>query len=335
MSANVESMMYRKQSQADVPWHKLGTPVANLATAEECIIKARLDWEVAKRPIYVDGTNEGEVDQVPDYWATVRTDRNQVLGVVGNQFTPLQNREAFGFFDAIVGEGAAIYETAGSLAEGRKIWLLAKLPGEIKVVGDDITDKYLLLANGHDGMFNLTIGFTPIRVVCQNTLNAALNGQGQFIRMRHTINVAQAVQAAGKIMRQGVDFFKGAEEQFQVFAKTPITDKQADQFFRAVYDRPVMESAEKQGRRWSGLNELGALFQGGMGTKLPGVRGTLWGAYNAVTEYEDHRRKVRDTTDRLDRNWFGDGARTKLRAFNFGTEIVERGLSALAGATNN
>ena len=167
MSANINSMFY----YGATPWHGLGTPVDQVATSDEAITAAGLDWEV--------GMEEMETESglsVFTHKATVRQDTRQVLGVVGRRYEVLQNRDAFSFFDSVVGEKLAMYHTAGSLGQGEKVWILAKLPGEIVVGKDDVTDKYLLLLNSHDMSWRVRMFFTPIRVVCQNTAQAAIRG---------------------------------------------------------------------------------------------------------------------------------------------------------------
>src|SRR2546422_2290614 len=163
-------MMYNANNGR--PWHEKGVAVNGLATAAKCIKAAGLDWGVAKVPIRSD--DPGALP-IPDKMVTVRTDLalddpRRILGVVGAEYEPLQNWEAFGFFDGIVGRAAAIYETAGVIDDGRRIWLLAKLPKRIEVVKGDRVEPYVLLANGHDGTLMVHIKFTPWRVVCQNTL---------------------------------------------------------------------------------------------------------------------------------------------------------------------
>jgi phage/plasmid-like protein (TIGR03299 family) len=167
----------------EVPWHGLGTKLEGPATAQEAISAAKLDWPVIKIPLYAGGDGERK-HRVPDRFAIVPAHRwgredCPAFGIVGNDYTPLQNHEAFDFFDSIVGEKAAIYHTAGALGDGERIWILARLPTDIHVAGDAV-NKYLLLSNTHDGNNSVQAKFTPIRVVCENTLTMAWDAAQRY-----------------------------------------------------------------------------------------------------------------------------------------------------------
>ena len=153
-------------------WQEVGVKLPKLMTSSEAMEHAGLDYKVEKRPLYTLG-ERNRLIPVEHSFATVRTDTSLPLGIVGDRYTVLQNTSAFEFFDTLVGKGEAIYETAGVLGRGERIWLLAKLPGYIKI-RKDIINKYLLLTNTHDGSSTVIACMTPIRVVCQNTLNVAL-----------------------------------------------------------------------------------------------------------------------------------------------------------------
>ncbi len=193
------SMMY----VGEEPWHGLGTKLESPASAAEAIEAAKLDWEVTKVPLYAASGRRRVA--LKNRFAVVRKDlldkkQCKALGIVGSQYTPLQNREAFSFFDPIVGEKAAVYHTAGVLGNGERIWILAKLPEDIRVTDDDITNKFLLLSNSHDGTSAVQVKFTPIRVVCQNTLTQALK-RGPTVWVAHTQNIHERLREAAEIFR--------------------------------------------------------------------------------------------------------------------------------------
>lgn len=144
-------MMY----YGELPWHGLGTAVDHVATSHEALEAAHLHWQVEKVPLFVH--DDGVAAQLPNDVAIRRQDTKEILGVVGEGFRPIQNREAFGILDALVGEHAAMFHTAGALGRGEKVWALVKLPGELVIAPQDTLDNYLLLANGHTGTLALTM----------------------------------------------------------------------------------------------------------------------------------------------------------------------------------
>lgn len=164
MAANVESMFYVRET----PWHGLGVRVNEAPASKEALTAAGLDWNVVQEPIYTE-TEE----LINGYKANVRDSDRRVLGVVSDRYKVIQNTEAFAFTDTLLGEGVR-YETAGSLQGGRKVWLLAHMPHEYIISGERIS-PYLLFSNTHDGSGAVKIALTPIRVVCNNTLNLALS----------------------------------------------------------------------------------------------------------------------------------------------------------------
>jgi len=322
------SMMYVGKE----PWHGLGTKLDRPATAEEAIRTANLDWEVEKQPLFAIGVNSmgtGSVAlSIPDKFAVVRRDkwgqRNcPVLGIVGAEYTPLQNWEAFSFFDAIVGQRGAIYHTAGALGEGERVWILAKLPSDIRVVGDDIANKFLLLSSSHDGNSSVQIKFTPIRVVCQNTLTMALS-QGPTIRVAHTKDLHQRLQEAEKVLGLIHNRFDQIEKSFQGMAKVKMNEERVSEYLNLVLPNPRSPEDEKGKRRAE--QDRAAVedyYINGRGNQMKGVSETLWAAYNGVTEYIDHRQRKQTRDRRLNSIWFGDGYLIKARAFKVAEEKIK------------
>jgi phage/plasmid-like protein (TIGR03299 family) len=307
----------------EAPWHGLGRQLDAPATAQEAITAAGLDYEVQLTPI---ATYDGLT--VEGRRAVVRYDKQEVLGVVSDRYVPVQNRQAFGFLDAVVADGNLRYHTAGALGKGEKIFLLAKLPESIRVKNsDDFVDKYLLLSNAHDGSAALRVFFTPIRVVCQNTLSMAeRRGRGQGASIMHKGNLEAKILEAQQILGLARRFFDDAAAVIDHLASHSPTSAQLAAYFGKLYPDP--EEGKENTRAVNTRFNLQRLFEEGVGHDQPGVKGTTWAAYNAVTEYVDHFRTARGRDDcdrtsrRLDSIWFGSGAQLKAKAWDLAAEMA-------------
>jgi phage/plasmid-like protein (TIGR03299 family) len=300
----------------EAPWHKLGTKLENPATAAEAIEAAGLNYNVELVPLF---TQAGI--PVPRRQGVIRSDTQQILGTVGGGYTSIQNADAFNFLDAVVADAGIRYHTAGALGKGERIWMLAKLPGHIRVNGtEDTIDKFLLLHNSHDGSSCLRVHFTPVRVVCQNTLAIAeRNGRGQGISIMHKGNLETKVREAQKVLGLANKFYDDLQPRIDLLAGYYPTLDRLQQFFNTLYPDPI------DGNKTRAENvraELFRLFDEGIGQNIPGIRHSAWAALHAVTEYVDHRRTTRGqseldrTSKRLQSLWFGSGARLKQRAWD-------------------
>jgi phage/plasmid-like protein (TIGR03299 family) len=308
------SMFYTGQT----PWHGLGTKLDCPATAEEAIAAANLAWDVRKVPLHAvaDGISrelKGHFAIVPGHkW---KEPTCPIFGTVGSGYTPLQNRDAFRFFDPIVGEGAAIYHTAGALGQGERVWLLAKLPGEIRVADDDISEKYLLLSNSHDGKSSIQLRFTPIRVVCANTLGQALRGRGTTLRVAHTRDLKHRLDDARRNLGIINARYAAIEDTFKAMVRVKLDSARLAAYMTLVFPDPADPEDERALERVSKDRQRAAfLFENGKGNKLRAVAGTLWAAYNGVAEMVDHGPTKRDGGRQLEYIWFGGGAGVKVRA---------------------
>lgn len=188
------------------------------------------DSSTGKRFCVNDAANEDTETKTPEievsnYYATMRTDTEQVLGVVGKYYEVVQNADAFRFFDAIVGGDGILYETEAALGKGERIFITAKLPGYIKVGSDDVIEKYLFLSTSHDGFGSITAAFTPIRIVCNNTLNAALRNCSNSIKIRHTQNAKEHLEEAYKLMGITNRLSTELESIFKKWSKVHIREK--------------------------------------------------------------------------------------------------------------
>ncbi|MEO7675063.1 MAG: DUF932 domain-containing protein, partial [Pyrinomonadaceae bacterium] len=299
--------------------------------SSDAIKAANLNWKVTKLPLY--GTNGILGVPVKGKYAVVREDKigkqdASVFGIVGEGYTPLQNEEAFTFFDTLVAEkNAAIYHTAGALGNGERIWILAKLPSNIIVRGDDIVNKYLLLSNNHNGKAGVQIKFTPIRVVCNNTLTAAL-AYGTTLSIPHYRDVHARLQQAERMLGIINFRFGEIEESFKQMARVQMNEYRVDKYLNEVFPDPLDPSKGVNLKKAADNRSLAKhLFAEGKGNKMPGVAGTLWAAYNGVTELIDHRlsgfsKRTDNTNDsrRLNSIWFGQGSAVKSRAFTVAME---------------
>jgi phage/plasmid-like protein (TIGR03299 family) len=307
MPAAVETMMYAKE----VPWHKLGTYIGEEPlNATEAIVAAGLDWDVEKRPLYVPTGIGGDpadgVVEATGHWGVTRVSDDKVLGVVQGRYQIIQNKEAFAFMDSLTSSELK-YETAGALKGGRKIWLLAEMPERIEPIRGDVTIPYLLLSNGHDGRTILNILPTTTRVVCQNTLNLALGNMRNGVSIRHTGSMHDKLEEAQRVLgfaRREVDAMAIVAA---ALAQKNVGVPEWEAFLDVMAPLPLKAGANPA-RANTVRESLTALFESGAGTDIPGVRGSGWGALQAVTDYTSHFRTTRGGREaRLESVWYGSG----------------------------
>lgn len=214
MSANVETMFFVGREK---PWHSLGTSVENAPTSEDAIRYAGLDWNVEQQPLFL-----GNGNKIPDNFANVRSSDGKFLGVVGNRYQIVQNTDAFAFTDALLGEGVK-YETAGSLKDGKVIWLLARMPETIQILGDEVA-PYLVFTNTHDGSGAVRVTMTNVRVVCNNTLNMALKGAKRVWSARHTGSITSKLDDAMETLQFAHNYIEAQKETFEQLHKVKLSD---------------------------------------------------------------------------------------------------------------
>jgi len=316
MPAEVESMMYVGKT----PWHGIGVALENPPTEAETIMAAGLNWRVEKRALFTpkkaSGGIDGDMTSVPGWSAVVRKDNRRVLGVVGRTWQPLQNRDAFTFFDPFIEAKIADFHTAGSLKDGQYVWVLAKLRADpMTVVRGDPVEQYLLLSNSHDGKAAINVRFTPVRVVCWNTLSMATGDDASpFLRIRHAGNLKQTMQRVQEVVNITNRNFEMTLQQYRFLASRQVQN--IEKFVLDVLQVP--DDVEKPPRA---LNNIVQLFDAGRGQDNAAVRGTWWAAYNGVTEWVDHQRGREGT--RLHAAWYGEGRRIKQRALAVATELAQ------------
>jgi len=311
MSHEIDTMMY----VGATPWHGLGKYVGDEPVTTEIAYKmAGLDWTVEKHKVFTQPCplwSEPEIE-IPNYRAVVRSDNKAVLGLVGKDYHPFQNLDMAQFADDLVQDGSMRIHTAGSLREGAKVWMLGKV-GTTEIVPEDKVDHYLFLYNGHDGKTALRCLFTTVRVVCANTARAALgNAKGEGISIRHTKNMVLRVDEARRVLSIGQQAFQESDDFMKTLAETPMTTSDWIDFCLTIFPSPVVDedgefSKRAMTRADNNRRTLTSLYHDGRGARIPGVQGTAWGAYNAVTEYAGYHRQTRGN-QRFESLMMGSGA---------------------------
>lgn len=315
----------------DIPWHGLGTALPQNATADEALDAAGLRWTVGTEPIH---RPDGIV--IPDWKSTVRQDTGDILGVVKKGYHPIQNEQIARLTEAILEEGGAIFNTAGAIKGGRVVWFQAELPSTIEVVDGDVLKKYLTLMGGHDGTRAVVGRVGSGRVVCNNTLDAFFGLPHKKLGYRapgnlyvkHTVNAKVHLDEARRILGLAEKFYEAQGKYFRAMSAKQLSKLEFDGYINAILPVPVgADVAEESTERAKTIQErLAFLFEEGRGNSLPGVKGTLWAAFNAVTEYVDH---VRPLTEKgllrkggFEAAVFGSGQAIRQKAFDVAADLV-------------
>ena len=268
-------------------WHGLGQVLAQkFLTSKECIEHANLGYTVEKTPAY--SLINGKFVSIPNTFNTFRSDTNTPFsGTVGKGYTVVQNTEAFTFFDNIVGQDLAIYETAGVLGVGESIFLTAKLPDYCTIKGEKI-EYFIILKMSHDGKGPIKAMITPIRVVCQNTLNMAIENAVNCLNIRHTISAPERLKQAHKLMGITNEYKEAFTNMAEKLMKVKISDKMFKDIIVDLFPSGAKERSENT-RIKNILNDVENSYYTGVGQS--GIIGNGWGVYNGVGHYFDHIKK--------------------------------------------
>ncbi len=347
MSANINfnksTEKYSFYSKKDVAWHGLGQVVQEAKTSTEVIELAQLNWKVEKLPIYckypLDSNilDENGVKQrgkiVPNLKATVRMDTGEPLGSCSDRYEVLNNIDAFNFIDNIVGQKLAIYETAGALGKGETVFVTAKLPSYIKPTNNDkdIIEKYILFTTSHDGSSAVRAMFTPIRVVCNNTLNMALSNNCGRVNMRHTKNLQDKIKNAMQIMKLYEDYEAKLIYDLATMSKFNITEKQTDIILANTFltseqlgifnmNNGILLSRDLPQKKLNQLIYVKDYIESGPGQEYS--KGTAYWLYNGITSYFNNGKEYNDKEDRF--LSLSDGNEYKLaqKAYSFINNLI-------------
>lgn len=343
MVAAVESMAF----VGATPWHKLGNEVLDEASwydVDAFIGKAGLDWEAEKRQLKrdrkvfaADRSSFTWETVLANSWEVVRsTDESVLADSVGARYTILQNREAFKWFQPWLDAKEAALHTAGALFSGQRIWILAKLNRDpMEVAAGDIVEKYVLLSHSHDGSLAIRVGFTPIRVVCNNTLSMAhSDSASKLIRLKHSKNVHANLENLRDVMNLVNQEFEATAEQYRLLVNKQINQNDLRKYVKKLFDvtgddnviwtatARTKEMKEIVSERMKGImDDVINLCEAGKGNNLPSVKGTYWSAYNGVTEYLSYV-NGRNEDNRLNSLWFGQNANLNKLALLTAVEMA-------------
>ena len=288
MPANVETMLYVREK----PWHGLGTMVTEAPTSADALKFAGLDWNVRQEPVF---NSRGGI--ITGYKANVRDTDNSVLGVVGDRYKVVQNADAFEFTDDLIG-GDVRYETAGSLRGGKQIWLLAKMP-DTKIAGDKV-EPYLCFTNAHDGSSGVKVCMTPIRVVCNNTLNMALSTAKRTWSLRHTENVHERLAEAKNCLFKAESYMDGLAKYADVAANTALRDDEIRDILNELF--PITEeTGEREKATMKKCRDEFMICY--FAPDIAKFRNTAWGVINAVSDLVTHSMPHKNTPRYAENNW--------------------------------
>jgi len=318
MAHEIETMAFFGK----LPWHGLGTRLeeSDLYNWQTASTKAGLDWNVELSPMFIKrGTDQIEV---PDMKAVVRSTDQRILGTVGARYVPLQNQKAFEWFQPFLDAKEAQLHTAGSLRDGSRVWVLAKLNRDPLVIaqGDEV-EKFILLSHSHDGTLSIRVGFTPIRVVCANTMAMAhSDAASKLIRIKHTKNTQSNMELIRETMNLANQQFEATAEQYRLLARKDINQTDLRNYVKRVLKIEEAD-CDVSTRSSNIIEEIVKLAECGRGNDLESVRGTYWTAYNGVSEYLTYN-KGRNVDNRMNSLWFGDAANVNAHALKIALEMA-------------
>lgn len=316
MSANVERMAF----VGALPWHGEGNPIdeADIFDIQKGIVSAGMDWEVGLKALQ---TVDGEAVK---HRACYRMSDNKILGVVGPKWTPVQNKDMFKWFQPWLDAKECALHTAGSLCGGSKVWVLCQVVNDplMTIAKNDDVAKFVLLANSHDGSLAVRAGFTPIRVVCTNTLAGAISSaSSKLIRIRHSSKVKENMDLVKDIMNLANQEFEATAEQYRFLASRQVHTGDLRKYVKILLDVENVKDDELPTRTKNIMDEMFKMIVEGRGQDNPAIKGTYWQAYNGVSEYLNYV-KGRNTSNRMDALWFGANATANQKALDIAIKMA-------------
>jgi phage/plasmid-like protein (TIGR03299 family) len=283
--SNVTSMV---SASGIVPWYEDSIVLPTKGVMDQVAFTASgQDWAVGRKPIMVVGGNE-----IPDFFAVVRSDTQEALGVVGKDFRELQNWTMYEIGNSLVTEGQAAYETAGVFGNGHKVWCMLRLPDDFEVVKGDKVESFITICNSHDGQSKLRIFPTAIRTASKATLNIAIKRESNVVAVKHTQGMQERIKTVHEVLRIVRDEFGEMMAASKFLANKKMTPQKVDDFIKAML--PVLNTGKKVSSKTAAIkSKLLGFFEYGTGNDIPGVKGSAWAMFNGVVEYVDYQRPTR------------------------------------------
>jgi len=353
LSFNEKTGLHSFFSVKEKPWHGLGQIISDYPTSSQAIKYAGLDYEVEKRPLFTVSSsdfatfNDPNADDyfdeinpnilIPNRWTTVRTDTDETLGIVGNDYNVVQNIDAFAFLDSIVGNGDGLmYETAGALGIGERIFITVKLPQFIRV-GNDLIENYLFVTSSHDGLNSITVAFTPIRIVCNNTLNAALGQAVSAIKIKHTSNAIAKLDQATQLLGITNSLSNQLNQIFNKWSRIRINDndvKRLVQLAMAPNKETIhnLKVGQEDNNSTTFKNRVNSVLDYAFSHPTQQddtTKGTLWGAFNAVTGFCQNVKKFSSQENKLNSIMTGKSFEISQSAYKLCSNFAYDGATAL------
>lgn len=291
-------------------WNGIGIDVNNCNNSEDVMEKAGLNWSVSKRPLIWN-------NETSDYFTITRDDTNDLLGIVKKTFQPIQNSEAFAFMDNLIPEGIT-YEKVGVSKNGRKIWMLAKMP-ETTVL-DDVIDPYLILMNSQDGYSSMKACMTPVRVACQNTLNLAFKSASRKWAIRHCNNASLKMNEARETFLSANNYMDNLKSEIEELAMIKVSPQKFNYLAGELFPIKDNTTAKKEEEQMLLRDRLKEAY---LADDLGNLKGTAWGVLNAVSDLTMHRELRKGSTEE-------SYANRMMNIAEFGETILDRAYEILS-----
>jgi len=309
-------------SASSRPWQGIGTTVQTVMKVSEALLLGGLDWNVEKRPIFA-GDSAGK-DSFPtstpinNHFATVRSDNQSVLGIVGNRYEVVQNVAAFDFFDSAVGEGTACIDTVGSFGGGRKVFMLASIPEVVEPFPGDPIQRFLLFTNSHDGSSCVHVLFTNVRIICQNTLSTAIKTAKRSVSIRHTQGAVGRLKQAHLILAQEEQYWKRLKGAYQYLQRRDVNREDVAKFVTEMFPGKLdKKSGETKVSTITKKRRQAVVkaFETAPGQDLAGTN--AWGLFNGLTYWLDHERELSKDSNLWESSVLGSGDKIRQRGFDY------------------